>query len=65
MAHRVFRSSAIVKRLDDRKIESEDGYNILIHSKLNIPKTHENGFSQKVIAMIDLQGLKFWKVHCY
>lgn len=65
VAGRVFRSSAIVRRHDHFRIMSEDGYLIRIGCLLNIPKTRNNGFSEEVIAMIGLQGLEFWKVHCY
>jgi hypothetical protein len=58
VAGRVFRSSAIVKRHDYTGIESEDGYHIQIGCPLNIPKTRENGFSEEVISMIGLQGLR-------
>jgi hypothetical protein len=59
----LFRSCAIVKRLGYCTIESEDGYHIRIDGPLNISKTRENGFSEKVIAMIGLhQGLEFASV---
>jgi len=58
VAGRVFRSSAIVKRHAYLTIESEDGYQIRIGGPLNIPKTRENGFSEEVISMIGLQGLR-------
>ncbi|KAG0533434.1 hypothetical protein BDA96_04G193200 [Sorghum bicolor] len=47
-ARRLFRSCAIVKRLGYCTIESEDGYHIRIDGPLNISKTRENGFSEKV-----------------
>jgi hypothetical protein len=65
VAGRVFRSSAIVKHHDCTTIESEDGCPIRLAGPFNIAKTRENGFSEKVIDMIGLQVLEFWKVHCY
>lgn len=48
LARRVFRSSTIVRRKDDNVIEAEDGYLIRISRVLNIPRTRDNGFPQKV-----------------
>ncbi|XP_025826509.1 uncharacterized protein LOC112901749 [Panicum hallii] len=63
VAGRVFRSAAIAKRHDDTAIETEDGCLIRIGRVLNIPRTLDNGFPQKVCECFEfgfpLQWLKF------
>ncbi|TKW03753.1 hypothetical protein SEVIR_7G063300v4 [Setaria viridis] len=48
VAGRVFRSAAIGRRHDQHAIETEDGYKIQIGRLLNVPRTRDNGFPEKV-----------------
>ncbi|CAN6320218.1 unnamed protein product [Urochloa humidicola] len=53
VARRVFRSAAIARRHGDLKIETEDGYTIQIKRLLNVPRTRDNGFSEKVCTWFE------------
>ncbi|RLM74881.1 hypothetical protein C2845_PM15G04720 [Panicum miliaceum] len=61
VAGRVFRSAAIAMRHNDTAIETEDGCFIQIGRVLNIPRTRDNGFPQKVCECFEFGFPLLWR----